>query len=91
MQTRLHPCEKMNIYLTSSNGFTWFTDMCNNAIKCIQDEAQHSISGAQLSRINQLIALREAVKEASKTIRWVFLLFVSNHWILTIFATRHAT
>ena len=72
MQVRLHDCEKMNVYLLSSNGFKFFIDICNNAIKNIQEDVEESISGAQLSRINQLIALREAVNDASKTIRWVF-------------------
>ena len=72
MQVRLHDCEKMNVYLLSSNGFKFFIDICNNAIKNIQEDVDESISGAQLSRINQLIALREAVNDASKTIRWVF-------------------
>ena len=70
LQSRMTNCEKINIYLTSANGFQLFIKMCDDAIdKILKEEVEESISGSQLSRCNQLIAIREAIDGATKTLR----------------------
>ena len=59
----MHDAEKMYCYLASSNGMKFFTKLCSTAIDKIQEEARESVSGAQLSRMNLLLALREGVEK----------------------------
>ena len=70
LQLRMSDCEKMNVYLCSADGFKSFIKLCDDAIKKIlKEEVEESISGSQLSRCNQLVAIREAIARATKNLR----------------------
>ena len=68
MQSRLSDAEKMYCYL-ASNGMKFFTKLCDTAIDYIQNEARESVSGAQLSRMNLILALREGVRNETINFR----------------------
>lgn len=69
MQSRMHDAEKMYCYL-ASNGMKFFTKLCDTAIDYIQNtEAREAVVGAQLSRMNLILALREGVRKETINFR----------------------
>lgn len=70
MQSRMHDCEKMFLYLASSNGLEFFSILCDEAYHQIYEiEAGETISATQMSRLNLLLALKKGVEEGAKGLR----------------------
>ena len=60
LRSRLHNCEKMNLYLRR---FSPFQRLCDEAISTIKILNEHTITPKDLSRINLIHALKSAVKK----------------------------
>ena len=71
LRSRLNDCEKMNLYLRRFSPFENFQKLCDEAISTIKILNKHTILPKDLSRINLIHALMSAVKEKTKTLRYV--------------------
>ena len=76
LRSRLHDVEKINLYLRQNCEFESFLDLCEEAIvtiKMLQDDntLSKTITPRDLSRINLLHAMKEAVKTRSTNFRCV--------------------
>ena len=72
LRSRLHEAELMNLYLRKYSEFKSFLELCDEAIEVIEIMQQETITPRDLSRINLIHAIKEAVKTKSKNFRCVF-------------------
>jgi len=71
LRSRLHDVEKMNLYLRQNCEFQSFLELCDEAIDVIKVMQDDTITSRDLSRINLIHAIKEAVKTKSKDFRCV--------------------
>ena len=69
LQCRMHEVEKINCYLTSDGKFEFLQKLCNDALKAFSPYNRQSVSGAVLSKMNLVLAIKETVEAEAKNIK----------------------